>query len=208
MTLPPIFLIALAVVGLAGPAGVTAQGISKKELVQRVLQAQQPELESVSRSIVERPAAQMMQEAGLAIQRQVAVDKRESVGKAIEAEVRKYVDESYPLVRERALKLAPSTIGVVLEEKMSEDELKQLVAWLESGANKKYQSLGPDMRNGFIQKVLVDARPVVDPKIQALDGRIRSLLGLPPTTPQLTTPASAPQPGRAGAVSTRPSAPK
>lgn len=204
----PFLFPLLAAIGLAGPAGVAAQGTSKKELVQRVLQAQQTELESVSRSIVERPAAQMMQEAGLAIQRQVAPDKREGVGKSIEVEVKKYIDESYPLVRERALNLAPSTIGVLLEEKMSEEELKQLVAWLESPANKKYQSLGPDMRNVFIQKVLVDARPVVDPKIQALDGRIRSLLGLPPATPQLTMPASAAQPARPGSVSTRPSAPK
>ena len=36
-----------------------------------------------------------------------AQDKREADGKAIEAEVRKYVDEAYPIVRDRALKLAP-----------------------------------------------------------------------------------------------------
>ena len=157
-------------------SAASAQGTTKKELVQRVLQAQQFEIESVSRNIVERPAAQMMQEAGLAMQRQVPVDKREAMGKAIEAEVRKYVEESYPLVRERALKLAPTTIGAVLEEKMTEDELKQLVTWLESGTNKKFQQLGPDMRNSFIQKVLTESRPVVDPKIQALDARIRVIL--------------------------------
>jgi hypothetical protein len=207
MNMPPALFLVLAAAVLAVPTSAAAQGNAKKELVQRILTAQQPELESVSRSIVERPAAQMMQEAGLALQRQVAPDKRESVGKSIEAEVKKYVDESYPLVRERALKLAPTTIGAILEEKMSEDELKQLIAWLESPANKKYQSLGPDMRNSFIQKVLVDARPVVDPKIQALDGRIRAILGLPPATPQPATPASGAQSSRPGAASARPSAP-
>lgn len=203
MTTRSALLLALASAALALSTSVAAQGSAKKELVQRILAAQQPELESVSRSIVERPAAQMMQEAGLALQRQVAPDKREAVGKSIEAEVKRYVDESYPLVRERALRLAPTTIGAILEEKMSEDELKQLVAWLESPANKKYQSLGPDMRNGFVQKVLIDARPVVDPKIQALDGRIRVILGLPPATSP-ATPASGPT--RQGAASTRPSA--
>ncbi len=194
---------ALAAIVLAGAAG--AQG-TKKELIQRVLQAQQFEIENVSRSIVERPAAQMMQEAGLAIQRQVPVEKREAVGKSIEAEVRKYIDESYPLVRERALKLAPTTIGAVLEEKMSDDELRQLVTWLESPANKKFQQLGPDMRNSFIQKVLTESRPAVDPKIQALDGRIRVILGLPPATPA-PAGASAPVGPRPGATSTR-TAPK
>lgn len=196
-------LLCALVFGLAVPAGAFAQASSKKDLVQRVLQAQQAELESVSRSIVERPAAQMMQEAGLALQRQVAPDKREAAAKAIETEVKKYVEEAYPLVRERALKLAPSTIGAVLEEKLSEEELKQLVAWLESGTNKKYQQLGPDMRNSFIQKVLSDARPVVDPKVQALDGRIRAVLGVPAALPVQTMPASAPQPPRPGAASAK-----
>ena len=94
-------------------AGV-AHAQTKKELVQRVLVTQQSELEIVSRGIVERPAAQMMQEAGLAIQRQVPPERREAIGKAIEVEVKKYIDESYPLVRERAIRLAPSTIGAVL----------------------------------------------------------------------------------------------
>ena len=179
---------------LAGAAA--AQGNTKKELVQRVLQAQQFEIENVSRSIVERPAAQMMQEAGLAMQRQVPVEKREAIGKSIEAEVRKYIDESYPLVRERALKIAPTTIGAVLEEKMTEDELRQLATWLESSTNKKFQQLGPDMRNSFIQKVLTESRPVVDPKIQALDGRIRVILGLPP---------AAPAPAASGTAGPRPS---
>ena len=177
-------------------SAASAQGTTKKELVQRVLQAQQFEIESVSRNIVERPAAQMMQEAGLAMQRQVPVDKREAMGKAIEAEVRKYVEESYPLVRERALKLAPTTIGAVLEEKMTEDELKQLVTWLESGTNKKFQQLGPDMRNSFIQKVLAESGPVVDPKIKALDSRMRVILGVPPAA-QAAPASQAPRPGPA-----------
>lgn len=200
---PAFAAAALAAIFLAGAA--SAQG-TKKELIQRVLQAQQFEIENVSRSIVERPAAQMMQEAGLAIQRQVAVEKREAVGKSIEAEVRKYIDESYPLVRERALKLAPTTIGAVLEEKMSEEELRQLVTWLESPANKKFQQLGPDMRNSFIQKVLTESRPAVDPKIQALDGRIRVILGLPPAAPA-PAGASAPPGPRPAATSGR-TAPK
>ena len=152
---------------------------AKKELVQKILQLQQPEIENVARSIVERPAAQMMQEAGLAMQRQVPPDKREAMGKAIEAEVKKYVDESYPLVRERALRLAPSILGAALEDKFSEDELKQLLAWLESPVNKKFQQLGT-VRNTFVQKVLSESIAAVDPKVSALDGRIRVILGVPP----------------------------
>ena len=157
----------------------TPSSPAKKELVEKILQLQQPEIETVARSIVERPAAQMMQEAGLAMQRQVPPDKREAMGKAIEAEVKKYVEESYPLVRERAIRLDPSTIGVALEERFSEDELRQLVSWMESPINKKFQQMG-SVRNAFVQKVLSESVAAVDPKVGALDARIRAILGVPP----------------------------
>ncbi|MDQ6629763.1 MAG: DUF2059 domain-containing protein [Pseudomonadota bacterium] len=176
------------VLGLLG-APAAAQNNAKKELVQKILAYQQAEIESLARGMVERPAAQMMQEAGLAMQRQVAPDKREAVGRAIETEVKKYVEEAYPLVRERAIRAAPPTIGVTLEEKMSEDELKQLVVWLDSPVNKKYQQLGPEMRNAFIQKLVADAGPLVDPKVMALSARIRVILGLPPAAAAASVPA-------------------
>ena len=132
------------------------------------------------------------------LQRQIAPDKREAIGKQVEADVKKYVEEATPLVRERAIKLAPTTIGPILEEKFSEDELKQLIAWLESPINKKYAQIGPEMQTAFVQKLVVDARPVVDPKLQALDAKVRSTLGLP-----------APGTAASGAAASRPpSAPK
>jgi uncharacterized protein YqgV (UPF0045/DUF77 family) len=175
-----VTLLATAALALAG--GSMAQSTpAKKELVQRLLRLQQSDIEGFARSVVERPAAQMMREAGLAMQQmQLAPDKRDATGKAIEAEVKKYVDEAYPIVRERAVKLAPSTIGAVFEDKMTEEELKLLVAWLESPTNKKYQQIGTELRNGFTQQLLAEMPGVLDPKLRALDGRIRVVLGVPP----------------------------
>jgi len=196
VTFPVRLCLMAAALALATMA--SAQGTAKKELVQKILQIQQSEIEGVARNVIERPALQMMQEAGLALQRQAAPDKREAMGKAIEAEVKKYIDEAYPLVRERALRIAPATIGAALEEKMTEDELKQIVAWLDSPVNRKYQQLGPDMRNAFIQKLLTESQPVVDPKLTALDGRIRVILGLPPAPPAAgQAPARPAAPARA-----------
>lgn len=154
-------------------AATLAHAQSKKELVQKVLLLQQPMIESIARNIVERPAGQLMQAAGQALQTQVPPEKRDAVAKAVEADVRKFVEEATPIVRERALKLAPSTIGAAMEEKFSEEELKQLVAWLESPLNKKFQQVGPDIQNSFVQKLAADAGPLIDPKLQALQQKVR-----------------------------------
>jgi hypothetical protein len=152
---------------------------AKKELVMKLLALQQPGIESAARGIVERPAAQMMQEAGRVLQTQFPADKREAIGKSIEADARKYVDDTYPAVRDRAVKLAPSTLGATLEEKFSEEELKQLVAWFESPVNKKFQQASGEMQNSFMQKLVAEARPLVEPKLQALEQKMRTALAAP-----------------------------
>ena len=71
---------------------------------------------------------------------------------------------------------------------MSEDELRILVAWLDSPANKKYQQIAVEMRNAFFQKLLAEMPAVLDPKLQALDGRIRVILGVGPATGTAPSP--------------------
>lgn len=155
---------------------------TKKELVQKALALQQPIIESISRSIAERPAMQLMQASGQAIQANFPPEKREAVGKQVETDIRKYVDEAVPLLRERALKLAPSTFGATMEEKFTEDELKTLIAWLESPVNKKFQQMWPEMQNGFVQKLAAEAAPLLDPKLQTLQQQLRTTLGIPDTS--------------------------
>lgn len=149
---------------------------AKKELVAKLLQLQQPGIDNMAKSIAERPVMQLMQHAGSALQTQVPQDKREATAKTLQADAQKFVDEAYPVIRERAVKLAPTTVGAVLEEKFSEDELKQLIAWFESPVNKKYQQVGPELQNSMLQKLLAEASPILDPKLQALQQKMGNTL--------------------------------
>lgn len=151
----------------------------KKALVTRILKIQQPEVEAMGRSLAERPALAMLDQAGMALQTRIAPDKREAVGKDIKADVKKYLDEAVPLVRDRAVKLAPTTIGSLLEEKFSEDELKQLATFLESSTYNKYQQLGGDMQKVLLEKLLADTRGVIEPKVKALELAVGKRLGMP-----------------------------
>jgi hypothetical protein len=153
-------------------SSVQAQTTAKKELVAKVLLLQQPAIEQAAQALAERPALQMLQQAGMALQSQLPADKREAVAKEIQAEAKKYADEAVPLVRERAVKLAPSTVGALLEEKFSEDELKQLIAIIESPVNRKFLQLGGEMQNALIDKLVAETQGVVEPKVRALEQAI------------------------------------
>lgn len=160
-------------------SGVQAETTStKKELVNKVLLLQQPAIEQAAQALAERPAAQMMQQAGIALQSQVAADKREAIAKEIQADVKKYVDETVPMVRERAVKIAPTTVGALLEEKFSEEELKQLIAIIESPVNRKFLQLGGDMQKALLDKLIAETQASVEPKVRALEQSIGKRLGL------------------------------
>jgi hypothetical protein len=190
----------LAALLLGATLAHAQSGGTKKELVARLLQSQQGAIEGIARNLAERPAVQMMQAAGPVLERMPA-DRRASVGRQVEAEIRKFVDEATPLLRERAVKLAPSTYGAALEERFSEEELRQLVAWFESPVNRKYQQAAPEMQNAFVQKLVAEGSPLIDPKLQALQTRVRELLGVTAAAPAAPPPAaSAARPARAPAA--------
>jgi hypothetical protein len=134
---------------------------------------------------------QLMQQASVALQRMPA-DKRDAVARDIQADVRKYADETVPPLRERAVKLAPSVLGPMLEERFTEDELKQLVAWMENPVSRKYAAIGPEMQRALAEKLAADARPSVEPKLQALQASLAKRLGLN----QPAAPASGPAPAK------------
>jgi hypothetical protein len=157
----------------------TPSSPAKKELVARILKLQQPSIEALARNLVEQPAADMLDRAGAALPQRVPEAKRETVAKDIQADARKYVDDTVPMVRDRALKLAPTTVGSLLEEKFTEDELKQIATIMESPVFAKFQSLGGEMQKALIEKLVADTRGQVEPKVRALEDSIAKRLGLP-----------------------------
>ena len=175
---------------MTAPMLVSAQtSATKKELVAKVVQLQQNGVEGIARSLVEQPAMAMMQQAGMVLQTRIAPDKREAIAKDIQADIRKYVEELNPVLRDKALKLAPGVMGPLLEEKFTEDELKQLVGWLESPVVRRYQQLTPEIQKGLSEKLVAETRSLVEPKLQALDRSVTGRLGLPPPAKAASAPA-------------------
>lgn len=159
---------------LAGGAGLalaqtapSSTSPAKKELVQKALQLQQSGIEGIGSVIANQTANQVLQAAGQAMGR-VPADKREALVPELQAEVRKFHDDAAPLLRGLAVKLAPATIGAALEEKFTEDELKALIAWLESPVSRKYQQVSGELQQALAQKVVAESRGQMEGKLKAL----------------------------------------
>jgi hypothetical protein len=180
---------ALIVPGAAQAQNTTTATAGKKELVAKVLQLQQPGIEAMARSLAEQPAVQLMQQAGQALQR-LPADRREAVARDIEADLRKYADEAVPVVRERAVKVAPAVLGPMLEERLSEEELRQVIVVLESAAWRKFQGIAPDMQRAMTERLINETKVAIEPKVLAMQASVAKRLGItPPPAPSAPAPA-------------------
>lgn len=164
---------------VCGVAGAQTSG-AKKDLVAKVLTLQQGAIEQAAQVLAMQPALQLMQQASVALQTRVAPDKREAVAKEIQADLKKYADDVGPVVRQQAVKLAPSTVGALLDQRFSEEELTQLIAIMESPVNRKYQQMGRELEKALTDKLIAETKAGVEPKVKALEQAMVKHLGLPP----------------------------
>jgi len=182
----------LLILAITAACCATAQAQStnaKKELVARILKVQQPGMEALARNLVEQPAMEMLDRAGAALPQRVPADKREAVGRDIQNDVKKFVDETVPVVRDRVVKIAPTTVGAMMEEKFTEAELKEIAAMMESPTFAKFQAMGGELQRSLVEKLIVDTKPQVEPRLRTLEETIAKRLGLNAEAPKAATPA-------------------
>lgn len=161
---------------LVAPAAHAESSAAKKELISKLLTLQQPAFDAAARSITEQQPMQMAQAAQKVIMQNVPEDKRQATAQAVDTELKKYLDAAAPVIQASANKLAQSTMGPALDEKFTEDELRKLIASLESPELKKFQALLPEMTDKLLDKIIADARPGVDPVLNKTAASIRQIL--------------------------------
>lgn len=183
--------LALLTVALATSSIGWAQD-GKAALVKQFVDLQRPGIESLARGLVQQSSDPIAQAGSQYLQTQVAADKRDAAAKAADAELKKYFDDAYPVVRDKAVQIAPETLGPLLTQNFTEDELRQLIAWISSPLSKKYQELNPQMQQALTEKLIADTRSTIEPKMRALDTSVAKALGAPTSPPAANTPAKAP----------------
>jgi uncharacterized protein len=125
----------------------------------------------------------------------VPAEKREATAKALDAEIRKFVEENVGYLREKALQALPGTSAAILEERFSEDELREILIWMESPVNRKFGTAIGDTQKRLAEKVVPEANPTLEARFRTLQTTAAKLLGLPPPgAARPTAPASAAQP--------------
>ncbi len=174
---------ALLVASLIAVASAgSAQAQTKSELVAKLVSLQQAGIENIGRALAAQTSQRVLQAAGQAIPR-LPADRREAAAKEVQTDVNRFYDEVEPVLRKRAIELAPATLAPLYEERFNEDELRQVIAWLESPVSKKLQQIDSDVGNTLAQKVVADTRGTMETRLKALEASLAKRLGVPAAPP-------------------------
>lgn len=168
-------IVAAGAANAAGAAGAQKPvSPAKQELVQRVLQLWQ--VDALAQSMLQEPVADAVGQARAVIQGRVPTERRDATMRDVASEAKKFLDENGPAVRASAQKLIPTTVAPMLAEKFTEDELRQIIAMLESPVKKRFEELAPEMQKALGEKVAAESRATINPKLDDFRQRISARL--------------------------------
>lgn len=142
----------------------------KKALVQRVLPLWLIEESAIT--MVQRPATNALTQANAGLQGRLTAEKQAATMKSISEDVQKYVDAATPIAKSNAMRLKEPTLAPLLMQNFSAEELRQLIAFLESPVKKKFEALVPQFTKTYGEKVAESSRAAIDPLLATMSKEV------------------------------------
>jgi hypothetical protein len=167
-----VLMMALCGGALAGAPASAAAPVppAKQALIDKVLALWR--MDSIGQSMLQAPVSDAVAQARAMLQGRASIERRDAAMSDIVGDAQKFMDEATPTVRGSAQKLIPVKVAPLLAERFSEDELRQMVAILESPVRQKFEALLPELQKSLGEGVASDTGPVINPKLQDLKQRI------------------------------------
>lgn len=177
----------LAMTGLASLALTTALHAQtpdpKTEWATKVVALQQgPELDRLVARLASNTAQDLIDKWGPRLETNVPREKQQKASTEINAELDKYAEDTRALIGRQISKVSASVLVPAYTDKFTLEELKQIAAFFESPAVRKYQANAPELGNIFVQKLLEAARPDIAARVKQFDEAAQKIVGTPAAT--------------------------
>ena len=109
--------------------------------------------------------------------------RQKDVRDKLDVELKKFADNTHKAIDAQVSKAAEAALVPVFMDKLSEDEMKTIIAYMESPAAVKFQSLSADAGNAWAQKVIDATRPTVEANVKSFDAAASKIVGVPAASP-------------------------
>jgi len=107
-------------------------------------------------------------------------ERQKEVREKLDEELKKFAGNAYKTIREQTAKTAEDALVPIFMEKLSESELKTIIAYQESGAAAKFAAIGGEAANGWARQVVEATRGPVETGGKAFDAAASRIVTAPP----------------------------
>lgn len=143
---------------------------TKQQLIQRLLELWH--VEAVGVTMLREPVDNALRQSRAALQARTTPEKRDEALKDIEGYAKELLEKLLPKVLERSKKLTQTTVVPILSEKLTEEELRQVIAMLESPTKAKFEALVPEMQKALGTKLGEEQGGEVKPQMEEFQQRV------------------------------------
>jgi len=184
-------IFSLAIAGTIFSIAASAQTVDPKiELATKVVALQQgPELDRLVDQLSGSATQELIANWGPKLETTVPKAKQQKASDDLNVELKKYSEDTSKLIGKQVGKVSADTLVPAYAEKFSLEELRQIAAFFESPAIKKYQSTAPELGNIFVQKLIEASRPDVTARAKQFDELALKIVG---SAPSPSSPGKAP----------------
>lgn len=181
-------LIAMALTALTFSATAQAPDPKLEWATKAVALQQGPELERLVNQLADSASQDVVQSWGAKLRSDVPKEKIEQTTQSLNGELKKYYDDVSKIISSKVNKASADSLIPVYMSRFSLDELKQLVAFFESPAVKKYQLAAPELGNIFINQLIMETRTDVNARAKQFDDAAAKIVGSSPKQPAAVAP--------------------
>lgn len=153
------------------------QDTAKKELATRIVNLQKAQDMDALIAQLAGTANRAVVEAWLPRLDKMPAARQKAVADQLDVELKKFNDDVTRLIKTRNDRISLDVLVPAYSERFTADELKQLVAFLESPVIKKYYAANPHMANLLGQKLVEATRADVESRIKEFDARAAKIVG-------------------------------
>lgn len=162
---------------------------AKTEWATKVVALQQgPELDRLVSQLAGSSTQDLIANWGPKLVANVPEAKQKKASEDLNAELKKYTDDASKLISKQVKKVSTEVLVPAYAERFTVDELKEIAAFFESAAIKKYQATAPELGNAFVQKLIEASRSDVVARAKQFDDAAGKIVGKATTEPKASKP--------------------
>ena len=158
--------------------GASAQNDAKRALAVKLAQMQQkadgPALaEQLTASAVQPLLVGWSQR----LDESVPPARQKDVRDKLDVELKKFAESTEKAVEGQVAKAAEAALVPIFMEKLTEDDMKTIIAYMESPVSAKFQALGPEASNAWAKRVVDATKSQVESSAKSFDAAASRIVG-------------------------------